>query len=178
MRVQAYKSITKEQAASLLGLRKEAIIDFLRERSKSKQRTHKPKQKKPTREQLIGREKLSIINEFREGLVENATKSEIAFKAILDKLKVKYNFQHKFASIQFKCYIADFYIPNQRIVFEVDGGYHNTKEQRKKDATRTKDLRTKYAVKAVVRFTDYEVMNNEGDVVKRILKNIEYYSKQ
>ena len=40
-----------------------------------------------------------------------------------------------------KFYFADFCDVLNKVIFEVDGGYHNSKEQKLKDALRTNDLR-------------------------------------
>lgn len=37
-------------------------------------------------------------------------------------------------------YFADFYLPEKRIVVEIDGDYHNGKYQQAKDRNRTDDL--------------------------------------
>lgn len=36
-----------------------------------------------------------------------------------------------------KQYFADLYLPDKRCIIEIDGGYHTTKEQRRKDTNRS-----------------------------------------
>lgn len=63
-------------------------------------------------------------------------------------------------------YIADFYIPSKRLVFEVDGEYHFYRD--KYDNRRTKRLRK--LGYHVVRFTNHEVLTNPFAVSNRVRK--------
>lgn len=88
-------------------------------------------------------------NAFREELLHNATRAE---KIVLSKLlKSEYA---PYVQFQFplyitwedswnikKFYIVDFFILSLNTVIEVDGGYHDTPEQRKKDKIKTRELR-------------------------------------
>lgn len=77
------------------------------------------------------------------------------------KLGVTFRRQHPISD-----YIADFACIAKHLVIEVDGDYHNTEEQKKKDAVRTSDLqRIGYHV---IRFTNEEVLNKLPDVLNRI----------
>lgn len=64
-------------------------------------------------------------------------------------------------------YIVDFYIGSFGIVIEIDGGYHDTKEQIVKDALRTKRLND-YGIR-VIRFTNEEVLESIESVLERIV---------
>jgi len=62
-------------------------------------------------------------------------------------------------------YIADFYCSKLRLIIEVDGETHGMKEARSYDERRTKALESKGL--KVIRFTNYEVLNNlEGVRIK------------
>lgn len=65
----------------------------------------------------------------------NATTSELLMKAKLDFIKEKNVFQH---AIDRNCsfIIADFFLPKRGLIIEVDGAYHFTPEQIKKDKKR------------------------------------------
>ena len=64
-------------------------------------------------------------------LRDNATKSELIFKEILDSLKIKYIFQKGFISGD-AYVIVDFYLPKPyKICIEIDGKYHD--KQKGKD---------------------------------------------
>ena len=63
-------------------------------------------------------------------------------------------------------YIADFICLSERLVIEVDGGYHETPEQQYEDQLRTEFLQ-KRAFK-VIRFKNEEVIFDTKDTIKRI----------
>jgi very-short-patch-repair endonuclease len=63
-------------------------------------------------------------------------------------------------------YIADFYCAEKRLVVEVDGCIHNSKEQKEYDERRTADLASMGI--HVLRFTNNEVEQDMPSVLKRI----------
>jgi very-short-patch-repair endonuclease len=67
-------------------------------------------------------------------------------------------------------YIADFYCHALLLVIEIDGGYHETDEQKVKDEERTELLRSNKIT--VIRFTNEAVLNNIDDVIMRISSTI------
>lgn len=70
-------------------------------------------------------------------LKTRATPSELKFKKLLDENKIRYIFQKGF----FKPFhiIADFYIPNKKLIIEIDGSHH--KEPYYKERDRIRDIR-------------------------------------
>ena len=74
---------------------------------------------------------------YKRKLWKNITYSEKIVFNILKKNKIKFKFQKGFWTIKgkYKGYhcIVDFYIPSKRLSIEVDGGYHNSTEQKRKD---------------------------------------------
>ena len=64
-------------------------------------------------------------------------------------------------------YIADFFLNRYRLVIEVDGGYHNTEQQKKLDDVKEKHflIRKNYRF---IRFTNEEIMINIDSVLNRI----------
>lgn len=96
-----------------------------------------------------------VAESYAEKNRNKATLSEIEFKKILDDLKINHIFQQPFSPDGKKFFIMDFYIPDKKVCFEIDGEYHNTEEQLKKDRYRTK-LIEKFKIK-VVRLTNEEV---------------------
>jgi len=77
----------------------------------------------------------------RNELIQKQTETEKFFKARLKACEIEYEFQ-KIIYTSTSFYVADFYIPNKRLVVELDGGYHLTTEQKVKDKFRTKELNT------------------------------------
>jgi len=63
-------------------------------------------------------------------------------------------------------YITDLYIPEKRLVIEIDGEYHNTIEQKQKDEERTRYLRNKGY--KVIRFTHQEIKTDMIDILNRL----------
>ena len=105
--------------------------------------------------------------EFKKDLIKKITPSESKFKAILNHLKINYEFQ-KIIYYQKSFYIVDFYIPKLNIIFEIDGDYHNF--QKGKDIKRTRLLKEQ-GISKVYRFTNSEVENNTNTImrIERIL---------
>jgi very-short-patch-repair endonuclease len=65
-------------------------------------------------------------------------------------------------------YIADFYCHKLKLVIEIDGEIHETKEAREHDDGRTGHLEH-FGIK-VIRFTNEEVLENEELVIRQIRK--------
>lgn len=65
-------------------------------------------------------------------------------------------------------YIADFYCHRLKLIIEIDGGYHFTKEQIQKDEERTKIL--EFNGVNVIRFSNDEVLSNIDNVLNEIKK--------
>ena len=84
--------------------------------------------------------KQSLCSIRRNKLIDNSTQSEITFKNKLDKLNIKYCYQKGFIAGDNFC-IVDFYLPKPyKLCIEIDGGYHNTPIQIRRDKSRTKYL--------------------------------------
>ena len=97
-------------------------------------------------------------------LRDNATDSEnILWEALRNKRLDGYKFrrQHPLA-----IYIADFYCHELKLVIEVDGGYHQTKEQLILDNRRTDDI--EFQGLKLIRFTNEEVTFNLEEVLTKI----------
>ena len=67
-------------------------------------------------------------------------------------------------------YIVDFNCPKVKLVIEVDGGYHNNKETKENDFVR--ELCIENLGLHILRFNNYEVLDNIGRVINRIKENI------
>ncbi len=99
-------------------------------------------------------------------LRQNETKAE---KLLWEKLRnnqlggIKFRRQHPI-----NIYIADFYCHQFKLIIELDGGYHNNEEQKRKDEERTEAL--KLHDLCVIRFRNEEV-ERDIDKVLNIIKN-------
>lgn len=64
-------------------------------------------------------------------------------------------------------FIADFYCHQKKLIIELDGGIHDTIEQKEYDDGRTFELEEKGF--KILRFRNKEVINDLGNVLKRII---------
>jgi len=78
------------------------------------------------------------------------------------KLTEKFRRQHPVGN-----YIPDFACLEKRLIIEVDGEYHSTKEQIELDEMRSFELEQKHLFK-VMRFTNEEVLTDIENVLRRI----------
>ena len=92
---------------------------------------------------------------------------------VLDKHHIKYEFQKIFYIYAddgwiTRYYIADFYIPNKKIIIEVDGKFHD--EHRLHDKQRTKDIQKLYPEVEVLRYKWKDVSDEKimGELVRRL----------
>lgn len=115
---------------------------------------------------------------YKQELTKKATLAEKALaKALIESpLHDRYEFQYiiydkKKGKIE-KFYIADFCFPDLKIIIELDGEYHFTPEQQKKDTQRTKDL--KRLGYKVYRFSNSQILGSKNlqGLVQWIIKNI------
>lgn len=105
-------------------------------------------------------------------LRKNMTPAEQKLWNVLkqNKIGVKFRRQHPIL-----IYIVDFYCHKHRLVIELDGEYHNKKEQRFKDEERTKALQE--IGLQVLRFCNNQVLNDIETVLITIKNIIEEKSK-
>ncbi|WP_232778364.1 endonuclease domain-containing protein [Salegentibacter sediminis] len=67
-------------------------------------------------------------------------------------------------------FIVDFYCHQFKLVIEVDGGYHNSKQQKIADKEREELL--EFQDLHIIRFTNEEVIGNVKGIIQRILEKI------
>jgi very-short-patch-repair endonuclease len=65
-------------------------------------------------------------------------------------------------------FIADFYCHEKKLIIELDGGIHDTLEQKEYDEGRSFELKEKGF--QILRFKNKEVLNNIEDVVQTIIE--------
>ncbi|MEL1241155.1 leucine--tRNA ligase [Flavobacterium flavipallidum] len=68
-------------------------------------------------------------------------------------------------------FIVDFVCLEKKLIIEVDGGYHDTKEQIELDGERTLELEQKHLYK-VIRFTNEEVLSDIKSVLSKIKEEL------
>jgi len=82
------------------------------------------------------------------------------------KLGVRFKMQHPLSR-----WIVDFYCHPLKLVIELDGGYHENKEQKEKDEGRSHEI-NKFGIK-ILRFTNEEIEHNVLKVMDRIKSEME-----
>lgn len=81
------------------------------------------------------------IDKTQKELVENRTIYEKIFKQYyLIKNKITFEIKKAIVTKGGKIYFLDFFLPEHNLAIEIDGEYHNTKEQTAKDKQRDKNL--------------------------------------
>lgn len=147
-----YKAISKDKPT--INVSKSSAL------GKKKRRPSK-KQRKPSQKTILKR--ISYSESFKEELRKNATKAELLFKANLDSYEIEYEFQKEVITRK-SFIVADFYIPSLKLMVELDGGYHNDKEQKKKD--RQKDIEYHNNGFNVLRMMNEQVNSFDFDQLK------------
>ncbi len=104
--------------------------------------------------------------EFRNKAILNRTKSELKAQEIIEK----YFILHKEFNIEFWFQFRrfDFFFPLIRTVIEIDGGYHQNKEQLKYDISVDNYLNQKHKIK-VIRVKNEDVESCLDDICKSLL---------
>ena len=114
------------------------------------------------------KDKQKLNFERVKNLRTNPTNAE---KLLLDRLiceKVRFIFQKGFIA-QNAFVIVDFYFPKpSKLCVEIDGNYHLSPEQQKKDAWRTNYLESVRGFK-VIRFTNDQINTDINTVIEKIL---------
>ena len=114
--------------------------------------------------------------QFSTELTMNATSAEKHFYKILESLGIKFWFQYpifnkdRSGNIK-KFYIADFYLPDSNTIVEIDGGYHNSREQKLWDTIRSWKIKENHKNVSIVRITNGTVFN--GIKLMKVLNEIQ-----
>lgn len=105
------------------------------------------------------------VKNYRNNLIENATEAELKFKRIAELKHLKLEFQYRIDYLTHngtrikKVYYADFCDTRNKLIFEIDGKYHEDKHQVALDLKRTRAL-CKMGYK-VFRITNEEIFSGK-----------------
>ena len=116
------------------------------------------------------RQLVEWANKNQDKLIKNATESELGlFKKLSNCFKQRVKKQHPFL-IDGRLYYADISIPSLKVIVEVDGGYHLTQEQKKRDEKRDKDFAS--IGYTTIRVTNEQVKSKKGkqEVLQKLLE--------
>ena len=133
--------------------------DFAKRVKKSKRKKAKVATRKQKKFKELQRNRR--LKHFQVKLLNNPTPAEKEFQKILDGLGVEYVCQKKFVH-KGKSYFVDFWLPTYKTIIEIDGEYHETDSQKKKDKTRTCHLIKKNHVGQLIRMTNQEVLSKDA----------------
>jgi len=116
---------------------------------------------------MVNMQKVSIKRARQ--LRKKKTQSEVKMWSILrNKRFLNYKFYRQFPVGP---YVADFCCRSRKLIIEVDGGGHNTQEQRVRDA-----YRSKYLIKCgyrIMRVWSNELINNADGVMEGVLRELQ-----
>ena len=117
------------------------------------------------------RKLVSKLNWAQYRLKSNPTNAEVIFKGFLEELNIPFRFQKGMITSKKKrrVRIMDFYIPRIKIIFEIDGEYHDNTYQQIKDFEREQEIGRKRRGVLFVRFTNQEVLT-KPEYVKHMVK--------
>ena len=87
------------------------------------------------------RRKQSLCAKRKIKLKNNRPPAERAIQTLLKKMCIEFKPQRAFIKGNFL--FADYYLPKHNLVIEVDGGYHNTAKQQRRDKNRDDYLKTR-----------------------------------
>jgi ATP-dependent DNA helicase RecG len=104
-----------------------------------------------------------LLKELKNQNKQNSTISEGILWERLRNKNIKYKFRRQHI---IDIFIADFVCLEKKLIIEVDGGYHNTLEQKEADEIRTQIL-NEIGFK-VIRFTNEQVIGDIDNVINRI----------
>ena len=109
-----------------------------------------------------------IIFQYAEVLRKNMTEAEkIVWERLSkNKLDVRVRRQHPFNK-----YIADYYCHELKLVIEIDGGIHLSKENRQYDISRDITL-NEFGIQ-IIRFTNDQVINDIDQIIEELKRKIE-----
>lgn len=106
-------------------------------------------------------------------LTNRPTKAELVFKQYLDEFGIPYRFQKGVVTSKKRkaVRVVDFYVARVKIVFEIDGSYHESSYQQIADFKREQEIGVKIKNVLFVRFSNKEVIENP-ERVKKIVKEV------
>jgi len=97
------------------------------------------------------------MHPIRAKLIAGATPQELKVKTALDTIRAEYVFQKEISYVD-QVRFVDFYLPEPlALIIEVDGGYHDTEDQKVKDADREDFIKYVYPRAEFFRITNRHV---------------------
>jgi very-short-patch-repair endonuclease len=143
---------------------KERYKQYLKDKAKYKPEFKKKKKRKPKKKKIF-----EVAQKYRNKILKQENKIELKFKEFLIENEINYEYQRIFIiGNEFK--IADFYLPDKKMVIELDGNQHrNMKEE---DQFRTDLLIANTEVDEVLRIWNWQLkdLDNKADDILKIIE--------
>ena len=105
------------------------------------------------------------LKQYRAKLYKKPTRAEVQFRDLLRKKNIKFIFQKQFESPKMRA-VCDFFITGKRIVVELDGGVHISREAVNKDRYRTYWLIKEKNIKKVIRINNEDIFKFDFNKLK------------
>lgn len=103
-------------------------------------------------------------------LLSKSTSAEKAACTILGSMRIKYISQFPIKTGR-KTYYADIFIPSLRLILEIDGDYHHTREQSRLDKNRSTGIRR-------LSYHVCRLSNHDAYAISKIKAKLRRYSKE
>jgi len=158
-----------EYVIKLSNYNPEVISYFEGKLSKQRNKRKRQEEKKFISSQSKKKKLLEVSNNFRNDLIKKQTTQEMKFKVYLKDLNINYEFQ-KIIYTDTSFYIVDFYLPKYHYVIEIDGGYHENRDQKRADKRRTIVLKDA-GIKKIIRFKN-SVIDRTSYCIDRMKKDL------
>ncbi|MEI7677202.1 MAG: leucine--tRNA ligase, partial [Bacteroidales bacterium] len=118
--------------------------------------------------QTTDAERWNLLIDIAKNFRSNQTKAEDALWQAVRAKKTGYKIRRQHIVDRF---IADFICLEKAVIIEVDGGIHDTAEQKEKDALRTEILNENGF--DVIRFSNEEILTDIGSVIDQIIEYLD-----
>lgn len=164
--------VERENLISQWLMENKKVVEKRKKSSKEKKKRVNVK-KKREKKVPIDKSKLStkeLASLYQKENKKRTTRSERIMEQLLNKFKISNEKQKIFfyGEKEEYFYLADFYLPDLGIVIEVDGKYHNTPEQQKRDFYKdehyTKTLKLK-----LLRITNEKLSSTRHKALKTLI---------
>jgi len=124
-----------------------------------------------SRKRAIRKTFKKILEKRRIEARRKPTEAELMAKRLLIKSGIAFEFQKIF-----KQYRVDFYLRKTRTIIEIDGGYHNSDDQKIKDKWRQERLIKHGKIRNMLRFTNEDVLQRPDYFISKVIEHIKIAS--
>lgn len=153
--------------------KKERWIKYLNDKKKPVKKVSNPKRKKKVKKkvnkQFTPLQIQRAATKLKHEQIKYNSALERRFRKLLDENEILHVWQKPlYTDYRYVC--VDFYIPEKKIIVELDGSHHDVKGQAKKDQERTDWIIKNFDIKEVIRihYMDFKDNQVEDFVLDRL----------